>query len=905
MRPYLLSALILLISTIGFSQQRMTISGSVQDTVAKKPLPYSVAMLVRLKDSVLVAFTRSDAKGNFTLSNLDIDTLELIVSNPLFGDQSFYIIGSPTNTTFHMGNIVLPPKNKQLKEVIIYAFKDPVYYKGDTLVYSADSFKVKPNATVEDLLKKLPGIKVDQSGKITSQGKAVDQVLVDGDEFFGTDPTVATRNLGANTVESVQVYEKKDETNSSGENVQVMNLKLKEDAKRGYFGKISAASDFQRFYEGQVMLNKFKGSQKISVFGLGTNTPKSNLGFSDINKYGLEDERGYQFDEDMGYFISNYDEPQGIPKNLKSGIYYTDRLGKKTKLNSNYTYRSNDVDAVGSSRSQYFLQNDSSYFTSLESRSIKESESHAFNMKITQTLDSLTELEIEPKLRLNKDYKNNRFVTSFLTEKDSLLHKSDVTNTTKLGGYSVNTLARLTRKFKNRDRRLRLNYSYLLNDNTADGTLKLLDDGVSNQNVNQKKENDLYAQTHNALIVYTEPLNKKIKLEFEYNANINLSRQSKITKDFQNGDYSSINSNFTNNFKNERILNSAGAKFIYEVKKHGFNAGAKVRRVQFTNTNLITNKNLSYSIDNILPYMFYMYRISDRSRINFRYSTSSVQPTIEQLQPVSDNTNPNQIKIGNDQLKPTFNHNFSLFYNVYRPLSGRGVWLNSNFNTTDRAFSNAISYDNQGRTLTKTVNVNGNYNGYIGLYIGLPFFNKILTVEPNFNVNISKNTNYINDKKNVTKNTGLNSYTNVILDFDTLSFRVNYNYTYTMPSSSLNSASSKPYSYQEITGTLFFKLPFKFTVETSGQYIINSKRANGYNINYVLWNASINKTFLKNENLVLSLIGNDLLNQNISTSRDIQDNVITDTKTTIISRYFLVQLIFKFNNNKTKENDDF
>lgn len=208
MRSHLLFALALLISTVCFSQ-RMTISGSVQDTVTKKPLPYSVAMAIRLKDSVLIGFTRSNQKGDFILSGLQIDTLELIVSNPAFGDQSFYIVGSPSNTSFHMGNIILPPKNQELKEVIIYAFKDPVYYKGDTLIYSADSFKVKPNATVEDLLKKLPGIKVDQNGKITSQGKAVDQVLVDGDEFFGTDPTVATRNLGANTVESVQVYEKK------------------------------------------------------------------------------------------------------------------------------------------------------------------------------------------------------------------------------------------------------------------------------------------------------------------------------------------------------------------------------------------------------------------------------------------------------------------------------------------------------------------------------------------------------------------------------------------------------------------------------------------------------------------------------------------------------------------------
>ena len=187
----------LFISIHSFSQ-KMTISGNVQDTVSKMPLKNAVAMAIRMKDSVLLAHSRTDSKGYFTLSNLQIDTVQIIISDSRFSEQSFYVFGSTSNYQFDFGRIVLPAKSQQLGEVIIYAYKDPVYYKGDTLIYTADSFKVKPNATVEDLLKKLPGIKVDASGKITSQGKEVSQVLVDGDEFFGSDPTVATKNA-ANT----------------------------------------------------------------------------------------------------------------------------------------------------------------------------------------------------------------------------------------------------------------------------------------------------------------------------------------------------------------------------------------------------------------------------------------------------------------------------------------------------------------------------------------------------------------------------------------------------------------------------------------------------------------------------------------------------------------------------------
>jgi len=901
MPKHLLFTVCLLISSSCFAQY-MSISGSVQDTVTKKPLPNSVAMLVRLKDSVLVNFTRSNEKGDFVFSDVKIDTLELIISNPLFGDQSFYIVGSQVNKTFNLGTIILPPKNKDLKEVIIYAFKDPVYYKGDTLVYSVDSFKVKPNATVEDLLKKLPGIKVDQSGKITSQGKAVDQVLVDGDEFFGTDPTVATRNLGANTVESVQVYEKKDENSTNGENLQIMNLKLKDDAKKGYFGKASAASDFQKFYEGEVFANKFKGSQKISVFGLMANTPKTSVGYGDIYKYGLNNE-GPTFDENgMSPYIQ---DPAGIPKSIKSGIYYNDKLGKKTKLNLNYTYGSKKLDARSTARSQYFLS-DSSYTTNAESHDIQNNESHAINMKLIQTLDSLTELEFEPKLKLNKNTTSNETITSFFTNKDSLTHQAAVSNSSDIGGYDLNTFIRLTRKFKKKDRKFRMNYNYILNGSQSDGILKSLNTGTDTlKDINQKKDNDANNQTHNALVSYTEPITKKIKLQVEYNVNYNLSKQSKITKDFQNGDYSLTNPLFTNNFENKRTFQSVGGMFMYETKKQGLYTGARARSISFINTNLINNDKFKYSVNTILPYLYYHWNIGQGARFNFRYMTLSNQPTINQLQPVPDNTNPIQVKVGNPDLRPTYTHNFEINYNIFKPLSGRYIGGNIVFMAVNNDFTNAITYDQLGRTLTQTVNVNGNYNSNFNLWAGIPFKDKMFSLDPNANGSYQKNTNFINGEKNSTKTASISAGLGASFNIDTLNFRLNYNYSYNVPSSSLNTTSIKPYTYQEYGAYLYLKLPFKFSIETDAKYIINSNRAPGYNINYVLWNASLSKTFLKTENLILSIIGNDLLNKNISNERTIVDNVITDTKTNIITRYFLLQLVYKFNNNKTKYNDDF
>jgi hypothetical protein len=277
---------------IGFSgySQKLSIKGNVQDTLAKQSVHNAVVTLIKLNDSSLVDFTRTDINGIFEISNMPIDTYKVIISYKKFGDKTFYVVGSKTNYDINFGKIIMPPKSTVLDEVTIFAYKDPVYYKGDTLIYTADSFKTKPNATVEDLLRRLPGVKVDAAGKITAQGKEVSKVLVDGDEFFGADPTMATKNLAANSVESVQVYEKKDENasaeNTSDETIKVMNLKLKEDSKKGYYGKISGGSDFQNFYESDILLNKFKSKQKIPYgktvckFGTSYQSERSVSGYS-------------------------------------------------------------------------------------------------------------------------------------------------------------------------------------------------------------------------------------------------------------------------------------------------------------------------------------------------------------------------------------------------------------------------------------------------------------------------------------------------------------------------------------------------------------------------------------------------------------------------------------------------
>ncbi len=905
-----LTLLFLFIALNAFSQS-ITIGGNVQDTAAKAPLQYAVATVLKLDDSLLVSFARADAKGFFSMKNIPMGNYQVIISHPKFGDLSFYVFGSPANFAFDFGKIILPPKSHTLNEIVIYAYKDPVYYKGDTMIYTADSFKVKPNATVEDLLKKLPGIKVDKDGKITAQGTKVDQVLVDGDEFFGTDPTMATKNLNANTVESVQVYDKKNENpsdNGSDETIKVMNLKLKEDSKKGYFGKTSGAGDFQKFYEGELLLNKFRKKQKISVFSLGSNTPNSGFGWGDAYKYGLDNETPQWTQDDNG----TWNPPPGgqgpgIPQTFKSGIYYTDKISKNTKLGFNYTYNNNQLKSNTSTRSQYF-QSDTSYTTTNTSESQQKNEGHNINFSIDQTIDSLTELTILPKLNFNTRSQQTFDVTDFIAKNDTMTRKTNVENINTTKAYDVNTNFRLSRRFKKKDRLLIATYDYAANGSESSGILKssnVFYNGLPlNDSINQKKQNSITNQSQTASVVYTEPITKKIKLEFAYDFFYNLGLQDKKTLNFSNGDYTVENNLLTNNFENKRFTNRLGAKFIYEVKKQRLTMGTRARQILVSNTNLLTNERITQKTNNVLPYLSYMYKFSDNKRFNMGYATSSVQPTINQLQPIPDNTNPNQIKIGNPNLIPTFQNNFNMSFNSYKAITGKYIWASMNFNTINNAIVNSIVYDSIGRGISQAVNVNGNYNGRAGISGGIPFFSKVLQLDPDLNFNYTSYSNFINKQKNTTKNASTDAGLDIVITLDTLDFRVGGSYTYNNPSTTLNPQSSKPYSTQVYNASTGIKLPKKFRLESDVVYTINSRRTAGFNISYFLWNASLSKTFFKSEALIVSILAYDILNQNINTNRSVQDNIIIDTKTNIISRYILLKAVYKFNSNKTKEDEE-
>lgn len=916
----LYTLLFLLFLSVPVMAQKMTINATVQDTNAQIPIRNAVGMLIRVRDSILLDFKRTDMYGKMSFT-LPLDTVQLIVRHPDYGDFNSFFFGSPDNNVFNLDPLAMPDKSRELEEVVIYANKNPIYYRGDTLVYVADSFKLKENAVVEDLIKKLPGMSIDKDGKITNQGKEIGQVLVDGDEFFGSDPTIATKNLAASGVDEVKVYEK-DAEDGTDDKIQVLDLKLKEEAKKGYFGKADAAGGLNQltkpnngFYETEALVSKYSANQKIAVYGLGANTPKTRLNGNDLNKFGVTDRQGWgnESDDNEGYGNGNNDpsanSSSGIPQTLKGGFYLDQKVWKGGRIRLNYSHTNYSLTSKSNSRSQYILT-DTSYTTDVDNSTITKYSQDNIGFKYTQQIDSLTKLEFEPKITFNSEDTKQTTLSDFLAENDSLTRYTDLSNHTTGTGISTDNTIKLTRDFMKKNRRLLVRYKLATGSNNSEAYLNTIDRRSVTNDVNyafdQKKESTNSTLSNTAYIDYIEPLSKKWKAEFEYELYTNSNDQKKSTFNGANGVYStSLDSLFSNQFATDRMQNRVGAFAIYENAKARISFGTRVRTIAIDNKNVFLDTLIKQNLTNLLPRVVLTYKFSQSSRLRVQYNTNSALPSVAQLQPVRDNSNPNFIQVGNPQLRPNYTHTINAFHNAWKGLSGFYVYSGLNYSYIQNAFSTSTTYDTIGRTLSQAINVkNANY-AYFWAGTGVPIPKlKDFRLEVNLNGNFTSTENYINNAKNISRNRGIGTDLSLQYNGDSLQIDITGGFDFNAPSNTLSTFSNQPYTNYNLSGELNWTLPHRWFLQTDATYYINTGRTAGYNVNYVIWNATIQRSFLKTGNLLVGIEANDILNQNISNYRTVSGNVIQDQNINVIRRYFMAKVTLRFNNNHTKEEDE-
>jgi 5-hydroxyisourate hydrolase-like protein (transthyretin family) len=908
--------------TIVFAQKNGIIKGVAFDTVAKQPVGSATITLIQKKDSSLITFTMTDNNGRFELNGIQNGEYRLLITHVNYHASNQIVKIDGYHKSIDLGSIIMNDRTKVLSEVTVRSEAPPVTLVGDTIQYNAGSFKTQPNASVEDLLKKLPGVKVEKDGTVKAQGEKVQKVLVDGKEFFGNDPKIATKNLPADAIDKVQVYDKLSDQAQltgfdDGNSEKTINLKLKKDKKKGVFGKINAGAGTDERYQGKFNVNSFKGAKQMSVIGMGNNTNAEGFSFMDVLNF-----TGPLNQLKNGGNINltiNENDPlagllggnnTGINTTFGGGVNYNNIIGTKTDFQSNYFYSRYNPNRISNVLRQYFspanLYKQNSYTDNLNNN-------HRLNFNADYQIDSFTSLKITPSFSYQKT--KNKTLSDYTTWSDqgAVINDGNSNNLTNTEGYNLNSAILFRKKFHKKGRTFSLNLLTNLNNSEGDGSLKSITSFFdpngsmrSLDSINQinNTANDL--KGYNAKAVYTEPVFKKSVLEFSVGKSNTISTSSKTTYDYNqgNGKYDLINPFLTNDYRNTYSYTNTGFRFRKQTKAYNYSAGFSWQQADLEGKVIgaIKDSIIDKRFSNLLPTARFQYYFSKFKNILFNYSTSTNQPNITQLQPVPDNSNPLYIKLGNPNLKQEFMSILRVNASFVNPYKNRNFFV---FLTAQQTNNKIVNYDKinaLGVDSVRPVNVNGVYNVNGTVSWGFPVRFIKGSFDLSSNIAYDKGKQLLGDTMNRIQINKINTITlgpQVRLGMsptDKLNLSLTGGINYSKSGYSIESARNSEYINQEYSAEIDWQLLKSFFFSSDLNYSIYNYMS-GFNTKVPLWNASLSKQMLPFNRGELKFSVNDILNKNVRINHNANQNYIEDSRVNGLRRFFL--LTFTYSLSKT------
>ncbi len=903
------------------AQRNGVVRGVVMDTISKQPVAGATLTVMQRSDSSLVSFTMTDNAGRFEVRGIPHGDFRLLITHVNYHNSNRYFSIKEGKNEVDLGNITFYDAKKVLAEVVVTAEAPPVTMIADTIQYNAGSFKTVPNASVEELLKKLPGVKVEKDGTIKAQGEKVNKVLVDGKEFFGNDPKVATRNLPADAIDKVQVYDKMSDQSQltgfdDGNSEKTINLKLKKDKKKGAFGKITAGAGTNDRYEGRFNVNSFKGARQMSVIGMGNNNNAEGFSFMDMLNFSGELSRlrsgggggniniSLNSNDAMGLGGSN----TGINTTRAAGMNYNNIIGKKTDFQSNFLSSYYNPNTESHSQRQYFLA-DSSYFSNANNYSDNRTNSQRLNLNADIMLDSFHSLKITPSLGFQQA-KNSSYADY---ENLSDLKQRSVLGYTRNFGTSNGFNFRNDLLFRKKFRKKGRTFSFLLQNSFNKSVGEGEQESVNNfydhltsglwrtDSIRQRFNSNADLNGYTARIVYTEPLFKRTLLEWSAAKSNTVSTSERNTNDYNKltNAYDKPNALLSNDFINEYGYLQAGFRIRNQRKKFNYAVGASWQQADLTGKIIAGTKDsvISKSFHNILPNARFQYNFTRYRSLTINYQSNTNQPTAQQLQPIDDISNPLNIRKGNPDLEQEFNHAVRLQFTSINPFRNKNLFLFLNMSRTDNKIVNSDVVAGGIKT-SKPVNVDGIYNITGDISMGLPV--RAL----HGNVNFGSNIGYYRNKQIV--NTVLNTSNTISLGpnlrwdmsiGEKASLNLNAGLNYNKTDYSLASARDVEYISQNYGAELDWELPAGFYFSTDFNYTINNQLAQGFNARVPFWNASLSKNIMKFNRGQIRLKAFDLLDQNLGISRSSNMNYVEDVRQRNLRRFFLLSFTYSLNKN--------
>ena len=902
MKRQLLFIFFLFLATIGHGQSGIT--GKVVDKSDHKPL-VNASIVILNQDSILKHFTRANENGRFEIKNIDKGDYLMLVTYP-----KFEIISKPLkieDKDIKLEDIEVNSQMNLIEEVVVTQ-RIPIRIKGDTIEYDAASFETEKNAKLEDLLRRLPGLTVSGDGQITAQGKSVSKVLIDGEEFFGYDPKIAIRNVRADAVDKVQVYERKSEEAEltgidDGVRLQTVNVVLKEEARKGIFGNAEANYGTEKLYTGNLFAAKFNRTERM---GITANT--NNMGGGGSGR-----ESGLRTNSLI----------TGTPRNTSLGANYENQLfNKKLNVNGNYNFNNGSNRNERTNYNKEIISPTDIQETNSTSKNENSNQGHNIRTQFKWRVDSTSNMEVRVNGNIGKTTSSSES-ENLMTDaaQDSLRlfsSNNESFGNTSSNDIRINYRKRLNKRGASINAHLSNDYNQSNNENRVrQDTYFYEKDSVVN--INQNRVSDTYSNNFSAQLQYSDRIAKKVGYSIGYNFSNTNSKNKLDAYDLNTGN-TIADMDYSQNQKNSNYNQGIVTSLNYFNEKISFNLSNRTSRRDQSLTDTYRDIDLSRVFwDNDLN-VSTNYKISNRKNINVSYQNNYNIPTFGQLQPLQPQTNPIFIQEGNPDLKRASNNSFNLNYNTMSLLKGTSWNINSGIRMTANPIVNKRTIDADRVTRSTYVNVDGrsSWSANLNSNFNKPIFNKKVQMNlfsgANYNNGFSfirykedsdnaNNTPYeLNNSQTSTifLGAGINEQDSKVLDYD-FNWRINANNQRNSLQRNLNSTSFGTNG----SAYLRYFLPKQFNVTSNLVYSLDGPtKLYNKSIQQFYTNLELSKKLLKNQSLVASVKAFDIFNTYNRVNRDVSETNFSESTQLILTRYVLFGLKWDFNKNLGKKKDE-
>jgi hypothetical protein len=954
MKKIILVALVVLNGLVAVHSQ--SIKGKLVDLVDSKPLAGATLTLVSLKDSTQIRRGLADSSGRFVFQNVPVDSFFVKVGFVGYEEYKQIVATNDSTPVVDLGTLFIPKSTKSLTDVTVVAKVPPVQQKGDTTQFNASQFKVNPDATTEDLIKKMPGITVEKDGTVTAQGETVRKVTIDGREFFGDDATAALRNLPSDIVDKIQVFDRLSDQAAftgfdDGNSQKAINVVTKAGLRNGQFGRIYAGYGTDDRYSAGGNVSFFKKDRRLSFVGNFNNVNQQNFASQDLlgvtssggggNRFGGGGNfggggggnrgggggggrgGGGNFGGGGGGFGGfgggesfSVGQQSGINKTNAIGVNFSDKWGKNLDLQASYFFNnSNNLNQNYTNQENLGLN----YFQEQNSISRSNNYNHRFNMRLEWRLDSSNSIIINPSLNFQNNHSESQSFTYAHTGLSDTVSTDESDRDTKRNGYNLRNNILYRHSFAKRGRTFSINLNTTLNKNDGEtfaySDLRTWKSGsVTDSIQDQFSDNPTNGYNLNANISYTEPLSLKSQLQFSYNPSYskNSADQESFFYDPATKGYTEFITSLSNKFDNTTTTQNGGITYrLGNTRDNQFSVGVSLQHSRLESDRTFPDvSSVDQTFTNVLPNLMWRRRISPRSSFNIFYRANTQFPSVTQLQDVLNNTNRLSQSIGNPELKQSYTHFLTGRYTFTNTQKGQSFFANIFLQAQQDYISNAIyvaskdtviQKDNilpKGGQLTKPVNLDGyrSFRSFFTFSQPVKFIKSNLNLSTGFSYSqlpaLIENVKSTTD--NYTFNTGVVIASNVNEYID---FNISYNAYFSNAKNSADKSQENKYINQ-VAGLQLNMLSKKgWFIQNDVNNQTYSGLSAGLNQSFWLWNAAIGKKFLAKKQAELKLSVFDLLKQNQSISRDVsQPGFITDTRSNVLQQYFLLTFTYSLKN---------